>query len=85
MTTCEFGKVNTQRFSARCMIAYNRISREIHLKQSDYVLVLLRKTNNWLLMQWKCPYVITSKVGPLDYQVDTEGKHQTLKLHVEGS
>ena len=54
------------------------------------MLLLLRKSNNWLLMQWKCPYVITSKVGPLDYRVDTEGKLQTfpinmLKLHVERS
>ena len=33
-------------------------------------------------MQWKGPYVITEKVGPLDYRVDTKGKLKTFHINM---
>ena len=72
--TCELARENLGKSSARYKVAYNRKARDRQLKAGDKVLILLPTSTNRMLMQWKGPYVITEKVGPLDYRVDTKGK-----------
>ena len=86
--TCELARENLGKSSARYKVAYNRKARDRQLKAGDKVLILLPTSTNRMLMQWKGPYVITEKVGPLDYRVDTKGKLKTfhinmLRLYVE--
>lgn len=70
--------------SARYKKAYNRRARDRQLKAGDKVLVLLPTSNNKLLMQWKGPFVVTSKMGPLplDYRIDINGKLKPFHINM---
>ena len=80
--TCELARENLVKSSARYKVAYNKKARDRQLKSGDKVLILLPSSTNRMLMQWKGPYVITEKVGPLDYRVDTKGKLKTFHINM---
>ena len=81
-TTSKLARENLQESSARYKVAYNRKVRDRQLKPGDKVLVLLPTSTNRMLMQWKGPYVIIEKQGPLDYRIDTEGKPKTFHINM---
>lgn len=80
--TCELARGNLAKSSARYRVAYNKKARDRQFKSGDKVLILLPLSTNRMLMQWKGPYVITEKVGPLDYCVDTKGKLKTFHINM---
>ena len=80
--TCEMTQENLRKSSARYKKAYNRKARDRKLNIGDKVLILLPTSNNKLLMQWKGPYVISAKVGELDYRVDVSGKLKTFHINM---
>ena len=73
---------NLKAASARYKKAYNRKARDRQLKVGDKALVLLPTSNNRLLMQWKGPFVVTSKTGPLDYKIDINGKLKQFHINM---
>jgi len=44
--------------------------------------VLLPTDNNKLLMQWKGPFTVVSKVGVADYKIDVNGKLKTFHVNL---
>ena len=52
---------------------YDKRARVRSFKRGDKVLLLLPTDNNKLLMQWKGPFEIISKVGLNDYKVKLPG------------
>ncbi|XP_041379582.1 uncharacterized protein LOC121392444 [Gigantopelta aegis] len=80
--TCQLAHINLRKASQRYRKYYNRRTRDRQLKVGDKALVLLPTSNNKLLMQWKGPFVITEKVGTLDYRVDINGKSKLFHINL---
>lgn len=80
--TCQLAHENLKTSSAKYKKAYNRKARDRQLKAGDKVLVLLPTSNNKLLMQWKGPFVVTSKMSSLDYRIDINGKLKSFHINM---
>ncbi|XP_021345000.1 uncharacterized protein LOC110444964, partial [Mizuhopecten yessoensis] len=80
--TCELAKeqLRTARVSQRKY--YNKKAKDRQLDVNDKVLILLPTKTNKLLMQWRGPYIVTAKRGPMDYEVDIGGKKKTLHVNM---
>jgi len=48
----------------------------------DKVIVLLPTKRNKLLMQWRGPFAIIERKGPMDYRVNIDGKEKTLHANL---
>ncbi|XP_062602901.1 uncharacterized protein LOC134264647 [Saccostrea cucullata] len=86
--TCKIAHEHLENARKRQRKYYNKKTSNRQMKEGDRVLVLLPTKSNKLLMQWKGPYSITRKIGPMDYTVDLGGKTKTyhanlLKKYVE--
>lgn len=68
--TCRLAHETLEKSSARYRRLYNAKARERKLAPGDEVLILLPTDNNKLLMHWKGPFLVTSKRGAVDYEVD---------------
>ncbi|XP_033752174.1 uncharacterized protein LOC117335982 [Pecten maximus] len=80
--TCELAKeqLRTAKISQRKY--YNRKAKDRQLDVDDKVLILLPTKTNKLLMQWRGPYSVTAKKGPMDYEVDMVGKKKTFHVNM---
>ena len=78
----EIAHRNLERSQKRMNHYYDRKSRNRTFKANEEVLVMLPKEKNKLLMQWKGPYRITKKKGPLDYDVNVNGKNKVYHVNL---
>ncbi|XP_075732788.1 uncharacterized protein LOC142775324 [Rhipicephalus microplus] len=68
--TCRLAHEELERAGERYGKYYNLKSRKRSLKPGEQVLILLPTDNNKLLMQWKGPFMVVSKKGDADYEVE---------------
>ena len=80
--TCDLAQKMLSKSSARYKKYYDQKKRSRLLKVGDQVLVLLPTDRNKLLLQWKGPYEVTSKLSDLDYKVHMKGKDKTYHINL---
>ena len=61
---------------------YNRKAKPRRLEVGDRVLILLPTDSNKLLMQWRGPYTVESRVGANDYRVKMGSKMKTYHVNM---
>ena len=61
---------------------YVRKAKPRHLEVGEQVLILLPTDSNKLLMQWRGPYTIESRVGANDYRIKMGSKTKTYHLNM---
>ncbi|XP_052080712.1 uncharacterized protein LOC127718696 [Mytilus californianus] len=61
---------------------YDKKARSREIEVGTTVLVLLPTSESKLLAQWKGPYVVTDKVGPVDYKVKVRGKEKVYHVNM---
>ena len=61
---------------------YDRKAKPRHLEVGEQVLILLSTDSNKLLMQWRGPYTIESRVGANDYRIKMGSKTKTYHLNM---
>ncbi|CAC5380411.1 Retrovirus-related Pol polyprotein from transposon 297,Steroid 5-alpha-reductase DET2,Retrovirus-related Pol polyprotein from transposon 17.6,3-oxo-5-alpha-steroid 4-dehydrogenase 1,3-oxo-5-alpha-steroid 4-dehydrogenase 2 [Mytilus coruscus] len=61
---------------------YDKKARSREIEVGTKVLVLLPTSESKLLAQWKGPYVVTDKVGPVDYKVKVRGKEKVYHVNM---
>ena len=59
---------------------YDKHTRDRHFRPGDQVLILLPTTSNKLLAEWQGPYMITRKLGKVNYKVRMPEKRKRLKI-----
>ena len=60
---------------------YDKDARTRVFVAGEEVLVLLPTSSSSLEAQWQGPYKVTSKISPVDYEVDTTWGRQTKMAH----
>ena len=61
---------------------YDRKAKPRRLEVGDRVLILLPTDSNKLLMQWRGPYTVESRVGANDYRVKMGSKMKTYHINM---
>ena len=61
---------------------YDRKAKPRRLEVGDRVLILLPTDSNKLLMQWRGPYTVQSRVGAYDYRVKMGSKTKTYHVNM---
>ena len=61
---------------------YHRKAKPRRLEVGDRVLILLPTDSNKLLMQWRGPYTVESRVGANDYRVKMGSKRKTYHVNM---
>ena len=61
---------------------YDRKAKPRQLEVGDQVLILLPTVSNKLLMQWKGPYTVESRMGANDYRVKMGSKTKTYHVNM---
>ena len=61
---------------------YDRKAKPRRLEVGDRVLILLPTNSNKLLMQWRGPYTVESRVGANDYRVKMGSKTKTYHVNM---
>ena len=61
---------------------YDRKAKPRRLEVGDRVLILLPTDSNKLLMQWRGPYTVESRVGANDYRVKMGSKTKTYHVNM---
>ena len=80
-TMTEIAHNNLLKSQKRQKVWYDRQARERSFSVGDKVLVLLPTSTNKLQAEWQGPYVITKKMGPVDYQVDMKDRRKRLRIY----
>lgn len=80
--TCKIARQHLEKARRHQRKYYNRKTSERKMKEGDKVLVLLPKKSNKLLMQWRGPYNVVQKIGPIDYKINIAGKLKTLHANL---
>ena len=81
-STCQMAQEELSKASGRYKKYYDSRTRDRKFVEGDQVLVLLPTDTNKLLLQWKGPFRVTSKVGKHDYRVDQNGKIKTYHANL---
>ena len=61
---------------------YDRKAKPRCLEVGEQVLILLPTDSNKLLMQWRGPYIVESRVGASDYRIKIGSKTKTYHLNM---
>ena len=61
---------------------YDQKAKPRRLEVGDRVLILLLTDSNKLLMQWRGPYTVESRVGANDYRVKMGSKKKTYHINM---
>lgn len=64
----------------RQKVYYDRCSSDRSFSEGDKVLVLLPSSNKKLAAEWQGPYVISRRTGPVNYEVDLQGKRKCRRI-----
>ena len=74
----EVGPGGTRQVPEMIQEAYDKANPR-RLEMEDRMLILLPTDSNKLLMQWRGPYTVESRVGANDYRVKMGSTHQHVK------
>ena len=55
---------------------YNRTARETQLSEGDKVLLMLPTRGNKLMARWQGPFVVTRKVGSVNYELNMPSRRK---------
>ncbi|XP_021346938.1 uncharacterized protein LOC110446222, partial [Mizuhopecten yessoensis] len=80
--TCRLANESLQVARGRQKRHYNKRAKLRNLKVGDKVLVLLPTKKNKLMLQWRGPYEVKERLGPIDYRVEVGGKLKTLHVNL---
>ncbi|XP_063971781.1 uncharacterized protein LOC135159725 [Lytechinus pictus] len=80
--TCRNAHAQLQKSSDRYARYYNQKARHRELQAGDKALLLLPTDRNKLLLQWKGPFEVISKVSPTDYRIDLNGKSKVFHINL---
>ena len=61
---------------------YDKKTKPRRLKVGNQILILLPTDSNKLLMQWRGPYIVYSRVGANDYRVKMGSKRKTYHINM---
>ena len=61
---------------------YDKKAKSRCLEVGEQVLILFPTVSNKLIMQWRGPYIVKSRVGAKDYRIKLGSKAKTLKKYV---
>ena len=71
-----------QKSQTRYKKHYDKEAKPRHLEVGNQVLILLPTERNKLLMQWRGPYIVESRVGANDYRIKMGSKTKTYHLNM---
>ena len=71
-----------QKSQTRYKKHYDKEAKPRHLEVGNQVLILLPTERNKLLMQWRGPYIVESRVGANDYRIKIGSKTKTYHLNM---
>ena len=80
--TCQNAHAELQKSSARYAKYYNQKAKHREFQVGDKVLLLLPTDRNKLLLQWKGPFEVISKISSMDYRVDLNGKPKVFHINL---
>jgi hypothetical protein len=80
--TCELAHQVLAQNKIKQKAYYDRKAHDRGFVTGDFVLLLLPTDNNKLLMQWKGPFKVISKVGDFDYRIDVNGKAKVFHANM---
>ena len=72
---------NTFKNQRRQKEKYDKGTKQCSFEVRDQVLVLLPSGANKLKLQWTGPYKIISKVGTVNYEIETPGRRREKKIY----
>ena len=80
--TCRNAHAQLQKSSERYAKYYNQKARHREFQVGNKVLLLLPTDRNKLLLQWKGPFEVISKVSSTDYKIDLNGKPKVFHINL---
>lgn len=83
-TAKEIVEENTKATQAKQKEFYDRKARELNLKAGDKVLLLLPSSTHTFVAQWQGPYIVTRRVGKVNYEIkmpDKGGRSQIFHVN----
>ena len=80
--TMQNAHAELQKSSARYAKYYNQKARHREFQVGDKVLLLLPTDRNKLLLQWKGPFEVISKISSMDYRIDLNGKTKVFHINL---
>ncbi|XP_041461733.1 uncharacterized protein LOC121413037 [Lytechinus variegatus] len=80
--TCRNAHTQLQKSSERYARYYNQKAKHREFQIGDRVLLLLPTDRNKLLLQWKGPFEVVSKVSSTDYRIDLNGKLKVFHINL---
>ena len=80
--TCRNAHTQLQKSSSRYAKYYNQKAKHREFQVGDKVLLLLPTDRNKLLLQWKGPFEVISKISSMDYRIDLNGKPKVFHINL---
>ena len=80
--TCKIAHEELRKAQKRSKKLYDRKARDRTFRAGDKVLLLLPTDTNKLLVQWKGPFEVESRVGRCDYRIMINGKARTFHANM---
>ncbi|XP_054762005.2 uncharacterized protein LOC129268475 [Lytechinus pictus] len=80
--TCRNAHTQLQKSSERYARYYNQKAKHREFQVGDRVLLLLPTDRNKLLLQWKGPFEVVSKISVTDYRIDLNGKPKVFHINL---
>src|SRR6266536_1686710 len=80
--TCELARQELAKVQLRNQGYYNKKAKDRSFSVGDKVLLLLPTEHNKMELFWKGPYLVTKKVGTLDYQLQIKTKLKTFHINM---
>lgn len=80
--TCKLAQEELRKSQSRYKLYYDRKATDRKFKVGDEVLLMLPTAHNKLLLQWKGPYVVVERKGPMDYIIDINGTRKIFHANM---
>lgn len=80
--SCQLARENLKEAQRKYKTYYDRKAKPRFFKVGDRVLLMLPSDNNKLLMQWKGPYEVVSKVSNMDYRIQIGRKVRLFHVNM---
>ena len=80
--TCQNAHTELQKASTRYKTYYDKKAKPRQFEVGDKVLLLLPTDRNKLLLQWKGPFPVISKISAMDYRIDLNGKPKVFHANL---
>jgi len=80
--TCKIARENLTKSQETSAKYFNKRVRMRTLKVGDKVLIFLPDSTKKLLMSWKGPYEIKSRLGQYTYSIDINGRNKTYHINL---